>query len=363
MNRQKIAIVYGGRSTEHEVSIRSARNIAQAIDKTRFEVVLLGVDKQGGWHLKSQKDFSQETVVEQADSEVLFFPGGGEDKFLLKSTLEPIHIDVIFPIIHGTGGEDGSLQGLLKSLNIAFVGPSILGSSLCIDKDITKKVLRDSNISSSLFLSYHYDEKDQITYEKALAYLGTPMYIKPPNLGSSVGISKVTTKREFYNAIELAFRYDKKVLIEENIIGREIECAVLGNENPKASFVGEVVTIGEQHTFYSYDAKYKDATGSKTVIPAEITDNEQERIRRVAVTAYKLLECEGMARVDVFLTESGDILVNEVNTLPGFTDISMYPKLWEATGIPYSDLISRLIDLAIRRHTLEEKLIVDVEQE
>lgn len=359
MNKEKIAILYGGKSTEHEVSIRSARNIAKAIDQNKYELVLLAVAKTGEWLLKSMEELNREDVVMLTENILALCPGSDQNIILLSKN-EPLDIDVIFPIIHGTGGEDGSLQGILKTLNIAFVGPGVIGSSLCIDKDIAKKVLRDAKIPSSKFLSYEYYEKDQIKYEVAQHELGLPMYIKPPNLGSSVGISKVTTKREFYEAIELAFKYDKKVLIEENIVGREIECAVLGNATPKASPVGQVVTIGDSHTFYSYDAKYTDANGSVTVIPADIPEDEQDRIRTLAIETYQALQCEGMARVDVFLKENGEILVNEVNTLPGFTDISMYPKLWEAGGISYSDLITILLNLAKERHGYENSLITSV---
>ena len=205
-------------------------------------------------------------------------------------------------------------------------------------------------------MSYTKAQKNEINFETLENELGMPVYIKPPNLGSSVGISKVSRRDELQKAIDEAFSFDKKVLIESNIVGRELECAVLGNENPKASPVGEVVTVGEEHTFYSYDAKYIDANGSVTVIPAEIDPKIQERIQKVAIQTYKALECEGLARVDVFLNANNDIYVNEVNTLPGFTNISMYPKLWEAVGLSYADLLTQLIELAVQRHQEENSI-------
>jgi D-alanine-D-alanine ligase len=310
MTQKTAAIVFGGKSTEHEVSIRSARNIAKAIDK-----------------------------------------------FLVSSTHTSLGtIDVIFPIVHGTGGEDGTLQGLLKIMNIAFAGPKVVGSALCIDKEVAKRILNEANIPNSKFLCYTKSQRSAITFETARAELGVPMYIKPPNLGSSVGISKVSNKQEFDAAIDLALQYDRKVLIEENIVGREIECAVMGNESVQASPVGEVVTNVQSHTFYDYAAKYTDANGSTTVIPAQMDNAVQSKIQEIAIKTYKALCCEGMSRVDVFLTARGEVYVNEVNTLPGFTDISMYPKLWGAAGISYSEVISKLLWLALDRHQEDSEM-------
>jgi D-alanine-D-alanine ligase len=346
------AIIYGGKSTEHEISIRSARNIANAIDKNQYNVLLIAIAKDEKWYLKSEKELNGEEVVLANDNGLSLVPGAEVDKLVFSKNQQSIgKVDVVFPIVHGTGGEDGSLQGLLKVLNIAFVGPGVVGSALCIDKEVAKRILTEAGIANSKFLSYHKSQRDQISYEIAQAELGIPMYIKPPNLGSSVGISKVKTEEEFYAAIDLALQFDRKVLIESNIVGREIECAVMGNGDIKASPVGEVLTIGDNHTFYSYDAKYTDANGSVTVIPAEMDEKTQDRIRKIAIDTYKALCCEGMARVDVFLNENGDIIVNEVNTIPGFTDISMYPKLWGAAGISYSELINQLLELALERHT------------
>ncbi|MBT6234496.1 MAG: D-alanine--D-alanine ligase [Bacteroidetes bacterium] len=360
MQKKNIAIVYGGKSTEHEVSIRSARNIAKAIDRNKYNLLLIAIGKNGVWYSKTEEELAKENIVKITPNSLALKPGNTEPIINTYTNVSLGKIDAIFPIVHGTGGEDGTLQGLLKSIGIPFVGPGVIGSSLCIDKEVAKRVLNEAGIANSRFLSYLKSECNLITYEKALASLGVPMYIKPPNLGSSVGISKVTTKREFETAIDNAFKYDRKVLIEQNIVGREIECAVLGNQEIEASPLGEVVTVGEQHTFYSYAAKYTDANGSVTVIPAKLDANLQSEIQHIAIKTYKALCCEGMARVDVFVTESNEIIVNEVNTLPGFTDISMYPKLWEAGGISYSDLISRLIDLALERGEEEDKMQTSV---
>ena len=361
MAAQHIAIIYGGKSTEHEISIRSARNIAKAIDKTKYNLSLIAIAKDGNWYAKSTEELNTEMVVQHSKNRLSLMPGGKRGELVNMGTNTALaELDAVFPIVHGTGGEDGSLQGLLKTMNIPFVGPGVVGSAMCIDKEVAKRVLTEAGIANSKFLAYHSSQRNEITYEKALAALGVPMYIKPPNLGSSVGISKVTTKQEFDAAIDEALKYDRKVLIEQNIVGREIECAVLGNADVQASPVGEVVTNEEDYTFYDYAAKYTDANGSVTVIPAEMEQDTQDRIREIAEQTYKALNCEGMARVDVFVTENKEIIVNEVNTLPGFTDISMYPKLWEAGGISYADLISKLIELAIERSEEEEMVQTSV---
>jgi D-alanine-D-alanine ligase len=357
MSIKTAAIIYGGKSTEHEVSIRSARNIAKAIDSNQFNTILIAISKSGKWFLKTQDELNQENVVVESSTQLVLIPGAIQDQVITLFDQKSIGtIDVVFPIVHGTGGEDGSLQGLLKTMNIAFVGPGVIGSALCIDKEVTKRILNEAGIANSAFVTFLKSERHLVNFETTKAQLGVPMYIKPPNLGSSVGINKVTTETEFYQAIDIAFQFDRKVLIEQNIVGREIECAVMGNGEVKASPVGEVVTNQESHTFYDYAAKYTDSNGSVTVIPAEIDDVTQDKIRKIAIQTYQALCCEGMSRVDVFLTPEGDIYVNEVNTLPGFTDISMYPKLWGAAGISYSDVISQLLQLALDRHQEENDM-------
>jgi D-alanine-D-alanine ligase len=265
-------------------------------------------------------------------------------------------IDVVFPVMHGTFGEDGTIQGLFKIFNVPFVGPNVLGSAICMDKDVAKRLLRDAGIPTAKFLVFREDQKKEISFEKIKKELGFPFFVKPANLGSSIGISKVKNENDFSLAIKEAFLYDSKIIIEENISGKEIECSVLGNENPLVSVLGEIIPA---HEFYSYDAKYLDANGAKMAIPAKIPLPVAKKIQALAKKTFQTLCCEGMGRVDFFLTKDNQIFVNEINTIPGFTSISMYPKLWEKTGIPYSQLIDTLIDLAIKRHNGENKLKIN----
>jgi D-alanine-D-alanine ligase len=362
MSIKTAAIIYGGKSTEHEVSIRSARNIAKAIDNQQYNTLLIAISKSGKWYIKTVNELNTENVVKEGGNQLALLPGATKDNIITIADQKTIgEVNVIFPIVHGTGGEDGSLQGLFKTMNIAFVGPGIVGSALCIDKEVAKRILNEAGIINSKFLCFRKSQRALINFEEAEQTLGIPMYIKPPNLGSSVGISKVKNKEEFDKAIDLALQFDRKVLIEQNIVGREIECAVMGNNVVKASPVGEVVTNEQSHTFYDYSAKYTDATGSVTMIPADMPAETQTKIREIAVKAYKALCCEGMARVDVFLTSNGEIYVNEVNTLPGFTDISMYPKLWGVAGVSYPEVISKLLQLALDRHEEENAMLTSFE--
>lgn len=315
----KIGVVFGGKSAEHEVSIKSAKNIIKALDKNKYQVVSIKIDRDGKFDFAALKK-----------------------------------VDVVFPVLHGPFGEDGSMQGLLKLLELPFVGPGVLGSAMGMDKETTKKILRDSGIPIGKFIAFK--KKDKIDFAKIKRFLGLPLFIKPANMGSSVGISKVRNKLEFDNAIVEAFRYDTKIIAEENISGREIECAVLGNENPAASVVGEIIS---NQDFYSYNAKYIDA-GSVSVIPAEIDFKKTKQIQELAVKTFEALNCEGMSRVDFFLKKNGGVVVNEINTLPGFTNISMYPKLWEASGITQGKLLDKLIEFAILRFKRDKKLKTSV---
>jgi D-alanine-D-alanine ligase len=262
-------------------------------------------------------------------------------------------VDVVFPVLHGPFGEDGTVQGLLKLANLPFVGAGVLASAVGMDKDVMKRLLRDAKIPIAKFLVFERSEASKINLADVKRMLGFPFFVKPANLGSSVGISKVSVNKQFDSAISEAFRYDSKILIEENISGREIECSVLGNESPVASLPGEIIT---RHDFYSYDAKYLDENGAQLIVPAVLPKFIGKGIQELAVRTFKTLACEGMARVDFFLRDNRQIFVNEINTIPGFTQISMYPKLWEASGIPYSKLIDRLIRLALERFRKEQKL-------
>jgi D-alanine-D-alanine ligase len=299
-------------------------------------------------------------VAENGGSGELALVPGQDNRSIIdfKTESSSPAIDVIFPVLHGPYGEDGSVQGLLKLANIPYVGPGVLGSAIGMDKDVQKRLLHAAGIPVGRFVAVTRSERKHLSFDKVSKELGMPLFVKPANLGSSVGISKVHNEQEFEPAIEKAFEFDRKIVIEEFVECREIEVAVLGNDDPIASIPGEILP---KHEFYSYEAKYLDENGAGLEIPAKLTDEQTEHIRKLAVETFKTLCCEGMSRVDFFLTKDGRFLVNEINTIPGFTNISMYPKLWEATGIPYSELLDRLIQLAIERHEVESGLRVSVQ--
>ncbi|QIZ52390.1 D-alanine--D-alanine ligase [Dickeya zeae] len=360
MSKIRVGVVFGGKSSEHEVSLQSAKNIVDAIDKTRFDVVLLGIDKQGEWHVNDASNYLLNAdnpaliALNRSSQNVALIPGQTHHQLIDTASASALsQIDVIFPIVHGTLGEDGSLQGLLRMANIPFVGSSVLGSAVSMDKDVTKRLLRDAGLQVAPFVTLTRANRARHPYDSVTAELGLPLFVKPANQGSSVGVSKVRNQAEFDHAVELAFRYDHKVLVESAIAGREIECAVLGNDYPKASVCGEIVLHDE---FYSYDTKYINEDGAAVAIPAVMDDDVHQHIRDIALRAFQALDCQGMARVDVFLTLDQQVVVNEVNTLPGFTNISMYPKLWEASGLDYTSLITQLIELALERHAQDSNL-------
>jgi D-alanine-D-alanine ligase len=359
----RVGILFGGRSAEHEVSLQSAKNIIDAIDTDKYEVVLIGIDKKGQWHLNAESQFllppTQSGLPElpERGENLALVPGKHDEQLVALSGEQRLgSLDVIFPVLHGPFGEDGTVQGLLKLANIAFVGAGVLGSAVGMDKDVTKRLLRDAGIPTTRFLVANKYSSEQIGFDDAREQLGLPLFIKPANLGSSVGIHKVKDRGQFQPAVRDAFNYDNKILIEECIKGREIECSVLGNDNPIASLPGEVLP---RHEFYSYEAKYLDENGAVLEIPAKVPREISERIRQTAIKVFTALCCEGMARVDFFLRNAEELIVNEINTIPGFTRISMYPKLWEATGVSYSELIDSLIQLAIERFEREKRLKTD----
>lgn len=354
MSKLRVGILFGGKSAEHEVSVRSARNVYEAIDKEKFEPVLIGIEPSGKWVAASSEkllsvphDDTNQKIEADEGTQVILAP---ESRGEIASGDLSGHIDVVFPILHGPFGEDGTIQGLLKLADVPFVGPSVLGSAVGMDKDVMRRLLRDAGVPVTDYVTLrHNDPIDSQNIEE----LGMPLFVKPANLGSSIGISKVHDRSELEAAVALAFSYDTKVLVEKAVVGRELECAILGNEDPQASVVGEIIPT---HEFYSYDAKYLDDNGARTQIPADIPAEVSERIRDLALQTFKVLECEGLSRVDVFLTQANEVIVNEINTIPGFTSISMYPKMWEASGIGYTDLISRLIELAIARYDRDKQL-------
>lgn len=353
-----VGILFGGKSAEHEVSLQSAKNVFDAIDKSKYEAILIGIDKSGKWLLNQQSEFLLNAndpkliKLNQTSDQVVLAPQSNGQIANLDQNNSSLKIDVVFPILHGPFGEDGTVQGLLKLANIPFVGASVLGSAVGMDKEIMKKLLRDAGIKIGKFITLRHHENIS-DYADITSALGSPFFIKPANMGSSVGISKIHNEVEYLAGIKDAFQYDTKIILEEYINGQEIECAVLGNENPQASVVGEIIA---SHEFYSYEAKYIDEKGARLEIPAKIPANIAELIRSTALQVFKTLNCEGLARVDFFLKENNDIVVNEINTMPGFTKISMYPKLWEASGIGYTALIDQLIQLAIERFEIESKI-------
>lgn len=349
-----IALLFGGKSPEHEISVRSARNIAKAIDTKKHKLTLIGVDPNGGWRLL-KTDLLADTFVTTQAPRLALVPGRKADQIIRLDTMEEIdQPDVVFLIIHGPYGEDGTMQGLLRVMDLPFVGPDVLASAVAMDKDVAKRLLREAGLKVANGLVFHRHEKDAIDYAGVINKLGTPIFVKPANMGSSVGVHKVRNQAEFEAAIKDAFHYDRKIVVEEMIVGRELECAVLGNEKPETSHIGEIATTEE----YSFDAKYVSETEAQLTIPANITDIELFQLQMVAKQAYQVLGCEGMARVDMFLTEEGDVYINEVNTLPGFTNISMYPQLWEHAGTSYSELLDELIRLAIDRYHIQASLSV-----
>ena len=353
MKKIRVGVIYGGRSGEHEVSIASAASVFKHLDKTKYEPVPLRIEKDGRWVLAARPPtaISAADVLKEAHTEAL-------------QTVEPVRavsgsgIDVVFPVLHGPYGEDGTVQGLLELANVPYVGAGVLGSAVGMDKAIMKTLFAARGLPVGPYLVAMKREWEgdatEITrrVEENLRY---PVFVKPANLGSSVGISKAKSAAALVEAMALALQFDRKIVIEAAIPNaREIECSVLGNDEPEASLPGEVIPSRE---FYDYAAKYLDNDASKTLIPAPLTEEQTAEVRRLSVEAFKAVDGAGMARVDFLVArDSGDIFINEVNTIPGFTTISMYPKMWEASGLSYPDLLDRLITLAIERHAEKQQL-------
>ncbi|MBD8491683.1 D-alanine--D-alanine ligase [Pseudomonas syringae] len=348
--KKSVAIVFGGQSSEHEVSLQSARNVINAIDRARYELTLIGVDKLGRWLRFEESDYllnagdPSRISLSASGRQLALLPGSTGGQFIEVDSGQTLpRIEVVFALIHGAFGEDGALQGLLRLLDIPFVGPDVLSSAACMDKDVTKRLLRDAGIAVAPFMVL--ERGQALAFDQAAAQLGVPMFVKPASQGSSVGVSKVTDLAGWQAALALAFEYDHKVLIEQGMVGREVECAVLGNRQPQASVCGEVIANDD---FYAYDTKYLNDGQARTVIPAELSPERAVQVREVALQAYRVLGCAGLSRVDFFVSEEA-IVINEINTIPGFTSISMYPKLWQADGLTYAGLIDRLIELALER--------------
>lgn len=339
--KKKIAILFGGQSTEHEVSRVSATSVLKNIDKDKYIVYPIGITKDGQWFQYKGDIENIGSGKWESDSENKI-----EDGINLLLNKE---VDVVFPVLHGMYGEDGTMQGFCKLMNLPCVGPSVMSSAVCMDKVYTKYLLEHEGIKQADYVvvnAFDYSKDSKQFTDDIESKLGYPCFVKPANSGSSVGITKAHNLTELEKGLEEALKYDRKVLVEVGINAREIEVAVLGNDDPKASIAGEIIPAKE---FYDYEAKYQNAS-SKLLIPAALNDEEMKNIREQAVKIYKKLDCAGMARVDFLVDkETGEVYLNEVNTLPGFTSISMYPKMWEATGLPYNELINELIELAIER--------------
>jgi D-alanine-D-alanine ligase len=381
MSKLRVGVLFGGRSGEHEVSLLSAASVIKAIDKKKYEVVPIGITKDGHWvtaehaeqllqgkplagrQLRAGDPEATLTATVLAKGEAIIVPpvpGHGLTPFQDDAPhrrLEDrvVDVDIIFPVLHGTFGEDGTVQGLLELADLAYVGAGVLGSSAGMDKDVMKRLFREAKlpiVKHVTVLRSEWENNRRKTQKRVESALKYPVFVKPANLGSSVGISKAHDGRELATAMDEAAKFDRKLVVEQGVGGkkgkaRELECAVLGNDEPQASIVGEVIPIKE---FYDYAAKYLDE-GSKLVIPAKLTKAQTREVQKMAVRVFQAVEGAGMGRID-FLMEpgSGKIYVNEINTLPGFTAISMYPKLWAASGLPYPELIDRLIQLGIERH-------------
>ncbi len=355
--KKKIAIVFGGKSAEHEVSMNSANNICNALDKNTYDIIYLGVSKQGSWYQFPNADvfkrFKSLNDLELQGEDLVTLISFQEKPFIFSfKTQEKRPIDCAFPIIHGTMGEDGTLQGLFRIINLPFVGCGVLSCSVGMDKEYMKRLMTEAGIINSKYVVLKKNEAVQ--YQDIVKQIGIPFFIKPANAGSSVGVHKIKSEEDLSTKLKDAFQYDHKVIAEEFIDGREVECSVMGlNKSPKASLPGELIV---KHEFYSYEAKYLDENGAEIIIPAKITDSQVKEIQELAVKTFQSLNCDGLTRVDFFIRKDGRVFVNEINTLPGFTKISMYPKMWEATGIKYTDLITELVKLAFQKHQLDNQI-------
>ncbi len=359
MKKIKVGIICGGKSGEHEVSLVSALSVFSSLPRKKYQVGLIGIDKKGKFRFGKGKDFWQDSQnvkkirLNSNLPEVILVPEKNKLIIKDKKTSKVLSsVQVCFPVTHGTFGEDGCLQGFLEILDVPYVGPGVLSSAVSMDKDFAKRLLLVAGLQTADFevLRKDYQKKD---LEKITKKLGWPLFVKPANLGSSVGISRATNRRELTKAVSEAFLYDNKIIIEEEISGREIECSVLGNEMPIASVPGEIEL---SEGFYSYQAKYVDEKTAKPIPRARLSEKQIEKIQAEAIKAYEALGCEGMARVDFFISSRGKIYVNEINTLPGFTSISMYPKMFQESGIEYPRLLDKLIILALKRKRRQDSL-------
>ena len=361
--RRRVAVVFGGRSAEHEISVVSARSVIEALDPERYEVIAIGVTKDGRWQLSPTgppalgpgSSGELPGVTKDAGAEIALDQDPGSQT-LVAADGSRTPVDVVFPVMHGPYGEDGSIQGFLEMAGVPYVGAGVLASAIGLDKAIQKVLFATAEIPVVPHEVAHERDwaEDPEAVEARAAHLGYPLFVKPAALGSSIGIEVVEEPPRLRGALEQAFRFGRKAVLERSVAGaRELEVSVLGNDDPVASVAGEIVP--RDHAFYDYEAKYLDEHGAELLIPADLPAETLEEIQRLAVTAFRAIDGAGMARVDFFLAPDGRLYLNEVNTIPGFTSISMYPRLWEASGLAYPDLVDRLIELAIERHEAERK--------
>lgn len=375
MKKLRVGVVFGGRSGEHEVSVRSARAVIEALDKEKYEVVPIAITKTGKW--LSPVDSSQLLPQEakqllprkmlSGESRDVAIIGDPSHQGLVSLDLEGGEaqpLDVLFPVLHGTYGEDGTLQGLLEMAGVPYIGCGVLASSCGMDKVTMKALFRDAGLpicNYTWFLRSEWDQNPTGVLKRVARRVGYPCFVKPANLGSSVGISKATNKAELQSAIDVAARYDRKVIVEEGLNAREIECAVIGNDEPEASLPGEYVVNDPAANFLDYTEKYSSTGHVEFVVPAPLTKAQTRRIRQMSIQAFKAIDGSGLARVDFFLRrDNNELLLNELNTLPGLTDVSGYPKMWNATGLSFTQVLDRLVELALERHREKERTLTSI---
>ncbi len=366
MNKIRIGVIFGGRSGEHEISIRSARTVIEQIDKEKYEVFPIAITKEGNWlnpieslALLPEKTQDQVEDVGNFPSDAIALLGDTKYKGLLQLNVHESEarlamLDIVFPVLHGTYGEDGTLQGLFEMAGIPYVGCGVLASACGMDKVVMKTLFRDAGLPICKYLWFlrsEWEKAEKTVLDQVEAKLGYPCFVKPANLGSSVGVSKATDSETLHEAIRSAAEYDRKIIVEEGLDAREIECAVIGNDEPEASLPGEYIVYDEAKKFLDYKEKYSGTGNNEFVVPALISEELSRKIREMAVTAFKSVDGSGLARVDFFLrNDNGAIIVNEINTLPGLTDASGFPKMWNGTGLEFSAVIDKLVQLSLERH-------------
>ncbi|MFS0881975.1 D-alanine--D-alanine ligase [Metabacillus niabensis] len=353
--KMKLGLIYGGKSAEHQVSLQTALAVINALDFNKFEIHPIYISDKGEWiRGGALQEPIKEVSVLKLEQGSLFSPVTLNSD-LFPTTVEAEKLDVIFPLLHGPNGEDGTVQGLLELLNIPYVGNGVLASAAGMDKVVMKNLFAQAGLAQANYVSFiksDFESNQEQAYKEVEEQLGYPCFVKPANLGSSVGISKCKDRAELEAAFKEAFEYDRKVIIEEGIVGREIEIAVIGNDNPQCSVVGEIAPKKE---FYDYKAKYEDGD-TDLIIPTQLSHDEYETIKDMAIKAFKAIDGSGLVRADFFLTEDGKALINEVNTMPGFTPYSMFPLLWKESGINYPSLIEKLVDLALERYEQKQQI-------